>query len=750
MRWDGTSQIPSEMNLHVPQKIESVVELENIAIVSKQINSPQHGGPIMGINQDSLVGAYLMTDDRVLLTRQQFMHLMMHNSAFNSIMPAPEKGKLYTGKQAISTIMPLLDKAYRDEEGEVNVEIKGGKVVKGQLNKNQLGAKSNSLVHIMMNDYGHVETLRFLDNEQRMVNSWLLHMSGFSVGIDDCLLDPGSHVKIKRQINDDLGQAYQLLWKAHENIMDQKNSMNAAEDFENQMVEMLDPIRGRTKVHKLVDKDNRFLAMLNSGSKGKADNLAHISACVGQQMVAVKQADGVSKNQRFPYNTGKIKGGYTGRTLPCFHFNDDAPLARGFCPSSFLEGLGPTEFFFHSGGGREGLIDTAIKTAETGYLQRRMIKLMEDCKVLYDGTVRNSSRLILQPIYGCDGMDPSKLELDFVCKDLYVMNDQQLRETYKVSPQEDWPKICDAKARKEMQKDTELETLLNEEFWRLFEARNMLRTSIFRDPVGKDVIITPPSQAVLTRFPVNIARVLEAVKTKYRTRKILSDLHPREVIEAVEALLGKLFTVPDSSEYVKAHMQNDHILQKTIIRLHLSSRRVLIHHRLSRSMFEYVLLSIEAAFKTNIAPPGDSVGIIAAQSLGEPTTQMTLNSVHFDSPILISIDGQLRRQRIGEYVDKIVSDSPESDIENHPNQTVLAWLKQHDVQIPSCDEAGKMSWRKVEAVTRHPVVNEDGSNTLLKMTLHSGREIIATKAKSSHGLLLHIYTLIIFPGKMIR
>lgn len=727
---DGTSQIPSEMNLHVPQKIESVIELEQLSIVSTQINSPQHGGPIMGINQDSLVGAYLMTDDRVLLTRQQFMHLMMHNSSFDGIMPEPDKGKLYTGKQAISTIVPLMDKAYRDEDGEVNVEIKGGKVVRGQLNKNQLGAKSNSLVHVIMNDYGPRDALKFMDNEQRMVNSWLLNMSAFSVGVDACILDPASLTRVKKQIEDDLGKAYQLLWKAHENTMDQKNSRNAAEDFENQMIEKLNYIRGATKVHKLVDKDNAFLAMLNAGSKGKADNLAHISGCVGQQMVAVKQADGISKNQRIPYNTGKIKGGYTGRTLPCFHLNDDSPLARGFCPSSFLEGLSPTEFFFHLAGGREGLIDTAIKTADTGYLQRRMIKLMEDCKVQYDGTVRNSSRLILQTKYGCDGMDPAKLELDFVCKDLYVMDDTKLRQMYKMSPHEDWPKIVDAKARKEMQKDKELETLMNEEFWRLFEARNLLRNSVFRDPIGKDEIITAPSQSVLTRFPVNIARVIETVKTKYRTRKVLSELHPREVIEEVENMLVRLFPAADTSDYMKDALKNDNILQKTIIRLHLSSRRVLIHHRLSADMFKYVLLTIEAAFTKNISPPGDSVGIIAAQSLGEPTTQMTLNSLHFASSILLSIDGQLRRESIGEYIDEVLHKSSERDIEHHSKETVLAWVRQHDVRIPSCSKDGKISWRKVEAVTRHPVVNADGSNTLLKVTLHSGREIIATKAKS--------------------
>ena len=124
------------------------------------------------------------------------------------------------------------------------------------------------------------------------------------------------------------------------------------------------------------------------------------------------------------------------------------------------------------------------------------------------------------------------------------------------------------------------------------------------------------------------------------------------------------------------------------------------------------------------------VGIIAAQSLGQPTTQMVLNSVEYGTELLLKVDGKLRRVKIGEYVDDKLAQLPEAQIERHPQDTLLGWTKERDIEILSCDEDGKVDWQKVEAVTRHPVVNKDGSDTLLKVTLHSGREVTATKGKS--------------------
>ena len=121
-----------------------------------------------------------------------------------------------------------------------------------------------------------------------------------------------------------------------------------------------------------LDQKNRATDMVNSGSKGKIINIGQMVACLGQQNV-----DG----KRIPY-------GYKDRTLPHFKKFDDSPEARGFCQNSFIGGLTPEELFFHAMGGRVGLIDTAVKTSETGYIQRKLIKAMEDIKVVKAGLRR--------------------------------------------------------------------------------------------------------------------------------------------------------------------------------------------------------------------------------------------------------------------------------------------------------------------------------------------------------------------------
>lgn len=617
------------MNLHAVQNPESLLELDQLCRVPLQIISPQNNMPVIGICQDSLVGAFLMTDDSVRMKPNQFMQIMMTNSNFDGTMPAPGKDGLYTGKQAISTILPRFNFEYPSDTAPVT--IKDGQLLTGRFGKGQLGAKRNTLTHIIFNDYTPEETLRFLDNEQQVVNAWLLQQNGFSVGINDCILTK-QQIKDKDEIIETkLNQAVDMLRKAHLNILENKFGKNPSEDFEDQVVQHLNTIREDTKITKRIDvAHNRFLAMTMSGSKGQDKNLGQIMSCLGQQVVAVKQPDRPTfKQQRIPYNYGKIKGGFDGRTLPHFYRHDDTPKARGFCKNSFLVGLDPFEFFFHNASGREGLIDTAIKTADTGYLQRRLIKLMEDGKVYYDGTVRNNSRLILQFDYGCDGFEAIRLESDKICQRVFKMDDDTMLKTFKLSAFEDWTKIVDAKMRAEIKKDGGLEQLLNEEFDEIYTYRNLIRDEIFKHPVGKTGLSAKTCDAIDSQMPINMARLIDNTKHKFRIRKKLSDLNPRYIVDRVSQLMDKVTGVlPEDSEYMKANSRDNRLLHRIILRLHLSTRRVLTEYRLTKDMFDFVIYSIEDGFRRAIAQPGDMVGIIAAQSLGQPTTQMTLNTFH--------------------------------------------------------------------------------------------------------------------------
>jgi len=129
------------------------------------------------------------------------------------------------------------------------------------------------------------------------------------------------------------------------------------------------------------------------GSKGSTTNLSQMIACLGQQTVSGT----------------RIQDGFQHRTLPHFRRDEKGPSAKGFVENSFFTGLTATEFFFHTVGGREGLVDTAVKTAETGYMQRRLMKALEDICVEYDCTVRDSEGIVVEFLYGDDALDPMKL-----------------------------------------------------------------------------------------------------------------------------------------------------------------------------------------------------------------------------------------------------------------------------------------------------------------------------------------------------
>ncbi|RLF37212.1 MAG: DNA-directed RNA polymerase subunit A', partial [Thermoplasmata archaeon] len=104
----------------------------------------------------------------------------------------------------------------------------------------------------------------------------------------------------------------------------------------------------------------------------------------------------------------RIHRGYRNRTLPHFRKGDIGAEARGFVSSSYKKGLSPTEYFFHSMGGREGLVDTAVRTSRSGYMQRRLINALENIMVREDLTVRDTDGEIIQFLYGEDGVDPSR------------------------------------------------------------------------------------------------------------------------------------------------------------------------------------------------------------------------------------------------------------------------------------------------------------------------------------------------------
>jgi len=345
-----------EMNAHIPQSIEAAIELREIAAVPLQIVGPRESKPIVSVVQDTLVGVNRFTRPNVLLNRREAMNLLVWAPRWNGILPDPvvkEPIPLWSGQQLLSTLLPPVNLEMRnisfDETKDTTdspnyVKIQNGIIKQGILDKDVF---SKALIHVIYNDFGHDVTVDFLDSLQRMMANYLMN-SGFSVGISDLIADEDTKGKINKELSVLKGQIEDILLQVHTGLFDNSSGRSNHEEFESKVFATLNKVidrAGKEGRNSLAD-DNRMTNMIKAGSKGSNTNVAQMIAVLGQQNI---------EGKRIPY-------GFQDRTLPHFKRFDDGAAARGFIESSFIKGLTPHEFFFHAMSGREGLIDTAVKS----------------------------------------------------------------------------------------------------------------------------------------------------------------------------------------------------------------------------------------------------------------------------------------------------------------------------------------------------------------------------------------------------
>jgi DNA-directed RNA polymerase beta' subunit len=337
-----------EMNLHCPQNIQTMSELMDIAAVPYMVIAPRDGKPIIEVVQDTLLGSFRLTKDWVEINDKNMANLQMINSYFSGKLDKPNKKYQYTGKQAYSQILPPALNISRKNKAEEKFVIKNSIVESGTLDKTVFHGMTSGLIPVIYHDYGPFEVRKFLDNTQRLICRWLL-TAGFSVGISDLVTDVATDEKLKNKIREMKAKAYEQLDEVRRGMIE-NNSIFTNEDYmEREIIGILNETTnqvGKIGLSQIDEKTNRMINMVKSGSKGKETNVAQIIACVGQQNVDGK----------------RISYGFTDRTLPHFTKYDDGPDARGFVENSFISGLSPQEVFFHAMGGREGLIDTAVKS----------------------------------------------------------------------------------------------------------------------------------------------------------------------------------------------------------------------------------------------------------------------------------------------------------------------------------------------------------------------------------------------------
>lgn len=338
-----------EMNAHIPQSYEASTELMEIAAVPHQIISPRNGKPVIGIVQDTLAGSYRITRPSVEFNRREFMNLMMWNKRFEGQVPEPlqmGEQRRWTGQQVLSQLMPPINlKMKNDSDSEV--EIIKGNILKGIFDKSIFSKPSKGIIHVTYNDYGPKDTVNLIDAMQNTVEQFLVY-NGFSVGISDLVADDQTNLKIQEDIKKKKKEIEDIILQVHLDLFDNNTGKSNQEEFESRVIGSLNKATeaaGKIGLGSLA-QENRLIAMVKAGSKGSTINIAQMMACVGQQ---------APEGRRIPY-------GFTDRTLPHYKKYDDGAEARGFVESSFIRGLTPQEFFFHAMSGREGLIDTAVKS----------------------------------------------------------------------------------------------------------------------------------------------------------------------------------------------------------------------------------------------------------------------------------------------------------------------------------------------------------------------------------------------------
>lgn len=594
------------MNLHMPQDPESEAELRNLAAVPYQIVSPGNNSTIIGIFQDSMLGSYQFTRENVNFTPREAMNLLMMFDGVNE-HELLKKGQKITSFDIMSQIMPPLSLKYKtkqfkdtdDAKTSNNVlEIRNGTYIRGQMDKGVLGGGTKGLLHRTCNDYGNFASAKFIDDLQNVVTEYM-KSAAFSVGISDLISNESTNQAIIKIINEKKNDVKNLIDQTQIGVFENNTGKTNQEEFETQVNNILNQATSESgKVGlKSLDKNNRFVTMVNAGSKGSDLNISFMISCLGQQNV-----DG----KRIPY-------GFEHRTLPHFTKYDDSPGARGFVESSYINGLSPQEVFFHAMGGRVGLIDTAVKTSTTGYIQRRLIKGLEDLMVNYDMTVRSNKNKIVQFRYGEDNIDTTKVENQPL--PIVTMSIQDIYAHYALPDESGKNKMVSNILTKDALKKFKKEEEKTNEYCKkyidfMLKQRTEIVENVFKHK-SEDVV----------NGPVAFSHVISNVQGQNNiTANSLVDLTMVDAFEMIEKCFKQLEQI---------HYAPPTELFKTMYYYYLSPKELLFVKRFNKAALQMLLSTVTINYQRAIVSPGEMVGMTAGQSIGEVSTQMTLNTFHF-------------------------------------------------------------------------------------------------------------------------
>ena len=386
-----------EMNMHALQNEEARAEARVLMRVQEQILSPRFGGNIIGAIQDHISGTYLLTHSNPEFSETQALDLLRATRVDE--LPAAdgvddEGREFWTGRTLFSELLPDdLDLHFSSSAGG-DVVIQDGQLIEGTIDEDAVGAFGGEVVDTLTKEYGKTRSRVFINEIASLAMRAIMNF-GFSIGIDDESVPPAAEQQVDEAIESAYDRVQELIATYEAGELESLPGRGVDETLEMKIMQTLG--KARDSAGEIADQhfgaDNPAVVMARSGARGSMLNLTQMAGSVGQQAVRGE----------------RINRGYEDRTLSHYRPNDLSAEAHGFVENSYRGGLTPEEFFFHAMGGREGLVDTAVRTSKSGYLQRRLINALSELEAQYDGTVRDTSGRIVQFEFGEDGTSPVKM-----------------------------------------------------------------------------------------------------------------------------------------------------------------------------------------------------------------------------------------------------------------------------------------------------------------------------------------------------
>ena len=401
-----------EMNMHVFQTDESRAEAKSLMRVQEHILSPRFGGPIIGAIHDHISGAYLLTKPGSEFSEEQALQIIRKSHLFNNENVDPKhlkrKHENWTGKELFSLLLPddlnLVYKAEicqkcdvcKEEACDIDayVVIENGELKHGVIDEKAYGSFSGRILDKIVKEYGPARAREFLDRSTDLAICGIMK-TGITTSTNDEEIPEEAQERINEHLRESENKVDKLVEAYENDYLEALPGRSLEETLEMKIMQVLGEARdvsGQIAENYLTMEHNHSVVMARTGARASMLNLTQITSCVGQQSV----------------RGGRIHRGYIDRTLPHFRKNELGAKAKGFVHSSYKKGLDPIEFFFHAMGGREGLVDTAIRTAQSGYMQRRLVNALQDLQVKPSGLVTDNQGMVIQLMFGEDGVDPAK------------------------------------------------------------------------------------------------------------------------------------------------------------------------------------------------------------------------------------------------------------------------------------------------------------------------------------------------------